>query len=107
MGPSFITKQKNENKIVIKMSLLSLYLLDIVNTSIASHASKMLNLVGICVCNMLCMPTFGVWDLDLGSESKKLVLLYRFGFNLIRMYCLLGRLVLRSEQWYCIDHGVL
>ena len=33
------------------MFLLSLYLLDIVNTSKTSHASKMLNIVGICVNN--------------------------------------------------------
>ena len=31
------------------MLLLSLYLLDIVNTSKTSHASKMLDIVGICV----------------------------------------------------------
>ena len=30
------------------MFLLSLYLLDIVNTSITSHASKMLDMGGIC-----------------------------------------------------------
>ena len=33
------------------MFLLSLYLLDIVNTSKTSHAFKMLDIVGICVNN--------------------------------------------------------
>ena len=45
------TKKKRKTTIMVKMFLLSLYLLDIVNTSKNSHASKMLGIVGICVNN--------------------------------------------------------
>ena len=53
MGPLHITKRKkNEKKtIMVKMFLLSLYLLDIVNTSKNRHASKMLGIVSICFNN--------------------------------------------------------
>ena len=48
VGHSHITKRKKRRrkKIMIKMFLLSLYLLD---TSKTSHASKMLDIVGISV----------------------------------------------------------
>ena len=38
-----------KKKIMIKMFMLSLYLLYIVNTSKTCHVSKMLDIVGICV----------------------------------------------------------
>ena len=50
------------------------------------------------MCNILCMVAFGVWDSDLASESEQLVLFYRYGFDLIRMYRLLGRLVLETSH---------
>ena len=43
-------KEKRKKKIMITQ-IYSLYLLDIVNTSKTSHASKMLDIVGICVNN--------------------------------------------------------
>ena len=50
MGPLHITKRKKTKKnIMVKTFLLSLNLLDIVNTSKNSHTSKMLGIVGICV----------------------------------------------------------
>ena len=45
------TKKGRRKKLMIKMFLLSLYLLDIVNNSKTSHASRMLDIVGICVNN--------------------------------------------------------
>ena len=49
------------------MFLLSLYLLDIVNISKTSHASKMLDIVGICVIHL--NETFGVF---FKKKKKKL-----------------------------------
>ena len=56
-------------------------------------------------CNIVYMPTFGVWDSDLGSESRKLALFYQFGFHFIRMYCLLGRLVLEGNNGLVSTNG--
>ena len=51
------------------------------------------------------MPAFGVWDSVLESESWKLVLFYRFGLDLIRMYCLFGRLVLEVNNGFVLTIG--
>ena len=51
------------------------------------------------------MPAFGVWDSVLESESWKLVLFYLFGLDLIRMYCLFGRLVLEVNNGFVLTIG--
>ena len=42
-------KRNEETRLLLKMFLLRLVLLDIVNTTKRSYASKMLDIVGICV----------------------------------------------------------
>ena len=55
---------------MIKMFLLSLYLLYIVNTSKTSHVSKMLYFVGICVNNIYIFEAILNESLDVCNRSQ-------------------------------------